>query len=387
MFKSFFMGGFECSTHRPHNGKRLDLIAATRHDEFAAADYLRLRSQGLLTVRDGIRWHLIEKSPYHYDFSSALPMLRAAHQAGIQMIWDLCHYGWPDDLDIFSAEFIARFSALARAFAELLVDETGDRHPFFSPINEISFFSWAAGTVGYIYPFAEGRGDELKAQLVRAAIAAMDAIWESVPAARFVHADPAIHVAADPSQPQDQQAADDYTESQFAAWDMIAGRMQPGLGGSRKHLDIVGVNYYPHNQWVFNNLPFNPAYAMRRADPLYTPFRDILAANYVRYGRPLFVAETGADNEDRAAWLHYIGGEVNAACGMGVPVEGICLYPIVNFPWWDDGFHLQNGLWDYADDAGNRAIYAPLAAEMQRQQAQFALIEHAANVQPQLEAR
>src|SRR5690349_3898233 len=107
------MGGFECSTHRPHNGKRLDLIAATRHDKFAAADYARMRSQGLLTARDGIRWHLIEKSPYQYDFSSAIPMVRAAHHAGTQIIWDICHYGWPDDLDIFSAEFVSRYAALA----------------------------------------------------------------------------------------------------------------------------------------------------------------------------------------------------------------------------------------------------------------------------------
>src|SRR4029078_1308897 len=41
-FRSFWMGGFECSTHRlPRRkamrdfaGVRLDLIAATRHDEF-----------------------------------------------------------------------------------------------------------------------------------------------------------------------------------------------------------------------------------------------------------------------------------------------------------------------------------------------------------------
>jgi hypothetical protein len=42
MFQSFFMGGFECSTHRLLSRKRLDVTAATCHDKFAAADYQRL---------------------------------------------------------------------------------------------------------------------------------------------------------------------------------------------------------------------------------------------------------------------------------------------------------------------------------------------------------
>jgi hypothetical protein len=35
-FPSFFLGGFECSTHRNIAGRRLDLIAGTRHDLLAA---------------------------------------------------------------------------------------------------------------------------------------------------------------------------------------------------------------------------------------------------------------------------------------------------------------------------------------------------------------
>src|SRR5438105_446761 len=60
LFQSFFMGGFECSTHRLHSGRRLDLIAATEHDRFALADYERLRSLGLRAAREGLRWHLVE---------------------------------------------------------------------------------------------------------------------------------------------------------------------------------------------------------------------------------------------------------------------------------------------------------------------------------------
>ncbi|HVG39058.1 MAG TPA: hypothetical protein VM870_07220, partial [Pyrinomonadaceae bacterium] len=84
LFRSFFMGGFECSTHRNRSGRRLDLVAATTHDEFVSADYARLKGLGLRTVREGLRWHLIEPAPGRYDFSSVLPILSAAREHGVQ---------------------------------------------------------------------------------------------------------------------------------------------------------------------------------------------------------------------------------------------------------------------------------------------------------------
>ena len=55
LFESFFMGGFECSTHRLPSGKRLDEVAATAHDRLAREDYLRLDQQGMRTAREGLR--------------------------------------------------------------------------------------------------------------------------------------------------------------------------------------------------------------------------------------------------------------------------------------------------------------------------------------------
>jgi hypothetical protein len=51
-----------------------------------------------------------------------------------------------------------------------------------------------------------------------------------------------------------------------------------------------------------------------------------------------------------------------------MPVLGVCLYPVVNHPGWDDDRHCYNGLWDYADANGEREIYDPLARELQSQQ-------------------
>ncbi|HYP08997.1 MAG TPA: hypothetical protein VER03_22410, partial [Bryobacteraceae bacterium] len=52
-------------------------------------------------------------------------------------------------------------------------------------------------------------------------------------------------------------------------------------------------------------------------------------------------------------------------------VEGICLYPIVNHPGWDDDRHCHNGLWDYCNESGHREIYKPLADELRTQTARI----------------
>src|SRR5215218_5326350 len=120
MMCSFFVGGFECSSHRRCDGVRLDLLHSTAHAINVAADYRQLREHGIYTVRDGARWHLIEHTPNRYDWSSFFPMLHAAEREGVQVIWDLCHYGWPDHLDIWAEEFVLSFARYARAVASAL---------------------------------------------------------------------------------------------------------------------------------------------------------------------------------------------------------------------------------------------------------------------------
>ena len=369
LFSSFFMGGFECSTHRLHSGRRLDVIGATAHDRFARQDYERLASVGMRTARDGLRWHLIETSPGVYDFSSVQPMLTGAREAGVEIIWDILHYGWPDDLDIFTDAFVRRFADFARAFAQLAMRET-DGPVWVVPVNEISFFAWAGGDVGIFNPFARQRGDELKLQLVRAAIAAIGAMRQVNPDMRIVHTEPIINVVPDPRRPQDAAAAEGHRQAQYAALDMIAGRTRPELGGREDYLGVLGVNYYIHNQWVY---PGGHGMTIEPSQPQYRPVWQMLQDVYERYRRPVFVAETGIEDQARPAWLRYIGYEVRRAIHEGVPVHGLCLYPVVNHPGWDDDRHCYNGLWDYADAKGEREIYEPLARELQ---AQRRLLEH-----------
>ncbi|HET9227028.1 MAG TPA: beta-glucosidase [Thermoanaerobaculia bacterium] len=359
MNKSFWIAGFECSCHRRSDGRRLDLLAATRHDHFALADYTRLRRMGIETARDGVRWHLVERSPGRYEFGSLLPMVRAAREAGVRVIWDLSHYGWPDGLDIFGPEFVDRFAEYARAVAKVIAQET-DEPAAFCPINEVSFWSWAGGDVGYLNPFAVGRGFELKVQLVRASLAAIDAIWSVDPLARILHAEPAIHILPNPD-PEARKDTEGHRLAQFQAFDMLAGRLWPQLGGDERYLDVVGVNYYPANQWLLDGP------TVWRGDPRYRPFREILMEVWERYGRPVLVSETGDQGANRGPWLEYVSEEVRAARSAGVPVEGICLYPILDYPGWDDDRHCQTGLWSFAGPDGHRETCSDYALELERQ--------------------
>jgi beta-glucosidase/6-phospho-beta-glucosidase/beta-galactosidase len=362
-FQSFFLGGFECSTHRLRNGKRLDLVHSTRHDEFAVGDFRLLQRYGISSAREGLRWHLIEAHPHRFDFSSAHTIIDAARETGMEVIWDLWHYGWPDDIDIFSAEFVTRFTSFARAAAEQLSEKI--EVPLICPINEISFFSWAGGDGGIFNPFARNRGNEMKRQLVRSTVEAINAIRQINPAIKFFHIDPMINVIARDPTPENVAAAKAYHRSQFEAYDMIAGRQSPELGGEEDLIDFVGLNYYIHNQWTY---PGEGGSMIVPSDPRYRHVRQLLQESFEHYRKPLLIAETGIEDDTRPAWLRYLCNEVFAAIANGVPVHGVCLYPIFNHPGWDDDRHCHNGLFDYADDRGNRQVFEPLAIELARQQ-------------------
>ncbi len=343
IFRSFWMGGFECSCHINLARERLDMIAALEHDLYCAEDYRRLREVGILTAREGLRWHLIDHGGT-YDWTSWLPMLVAMREEKIQVIWDLFHYGWPDDLDIFSPEFIRRFALFARAAARMH-REHSDEIPFYSPMNEISFFTWAA-TRGFMFPHAWGRDAELKRQLVRAAIAAIESIRDVDPRARIVSPEPLIHNVPPRAEPWNVGPALAQRNSQFEAWDMLAGRTAPELGGAESYLDIVGVNFYSANEWEVpggRKLHWDAG----SDDPRWMPLHELLAEVHARFERPFMIAETGHYGIGRAPWLNEVAAEIRKARMNGVPLEGACLYPILDRFDWDNPAHWHNcGLWD-----------------------------------------
>jgi hypothetical protein len=362
--RSFFLGGFECASQRRRDGTRLDLLASTGHERFAEQDYAQARAHGLRTVRDGVRWHLVETDPDVYRWSSWLPMLRAAQAGGMQVIWDLCHYGWPQHLDIWSASFVEHFARYSRAAAQLVKDET-DTVPFFCPVNEMSFWAWAGGEVARMNPFTAERGNDLKRQLVRAYLASVDAIRTVEPRARFIVSEPLIHVVGGAVGPGEQSSAESYRLAQFQAHDMLSGRVEPELGGGREYLDIVGVNIYPDNQWYLNGS------TIPLGHHAYRPLHEMLLEVWERYDRPVLLSETGSEGTARPYWLHHVCAEVLQAMQHDAVIEGICLYPLADYHGWDDDRICHAGLFSLPGVEGRRIPYAPLLEELKRQQALF----------------
>ena len=362
-FRSFFMAGFECSSQVRKDGLRLDLISSTAHDLHALADYRRCVDAGLLTIRDGLRWHRIERTPGRYRWNTWVPMLEAAEEAGAQVIWDVFHYGSPDWLGQSTGEFIDRYSAFAAEAVRVHREVTG-KPPLICPLNEISFMAWAV-EVGY-FPFSGSK--ELgwfKRHLVKAAVAGMQAMRAVEPECRFVWAEPLIHVAPRDHSTTELERAEEFRMGQFEVYDMLLGNVLPELGGCSENIDLIGLNFYPHNQWYYDG----PTIPMGHHE--YRPMADMLVETYERFGKPIFLSETGCEGSGRPAWLHYVCDEVREAITRGVPIAGICLYPITAYPGWDNLRHAEVGLFSTIVADGERRRYEPLVDELSRQRRLF----------------
>jgi hypothetical protein len=362
-FASFFQAGFECSSHRRRDGVRLDLIRATGHDRHVLRDYRQCRELGFATLRDGARWHLIEKTRGKYDWSSWLPALEAAEQSGVRIIWDLFHYGSPDHVDQAGEDFPDRFTDFALAALEMQ-QSVSRRPPIICPLNEISFMSWAV-EVGYFPRVGPDEKGWFKRRLARAAIRSARAIRNNWPDATLVWAEPLVHIAARTHRRPDVRAAESTRLGQFQTYDWITGKSEPELGGDPSLVDVIGLNFYPHNQWYHEG----PTIPLGHHE--YRPLAEMLLEVAERYGKPIFLSETGAEGSAKPSWLHYVCDEVCTARDRGAAIEGICWYPITAYPGWDNSRHAEAGLLSTVTSDGKRRVDQRLLDELQVQRTRF----------------
>lgn len=351
LFNSFWQAGFEGADHRTRWGDAVSMNAATGHDLRVREDYQRLNPFGFATVRESVGWRLVEGKE-GYDFSTIAAKMDAAGEENIQICWTICHYGWPDDTDIFAPDFITRFARLCGALAAFLRPYYS-QPPIYSPVNEISFTSWglSVGLFPCSAPPGEHTGEESKRQLVRACIAACDAIWLADPRARILHCDPMIYLVPPENDPEWQESVASWNAAQFQSWDMLAGRVAPELGGAPRYLDLIGANYYHNNQWESGS---NQRLWWHLGDPRRRRPHEMLLELYQRYQRPLLLAETSHVGSGRGAWIEQVVTEVAQAQLAGVEMLGICLYPIIDRPDWEDetAWH-HSGLWELDRDGAD----------------------------------
>lgn len=342
-FNSYFWGGFECADHINRSGDRINLLMETEHDQRVWEDYVLLKELGVETVREGICWSNVEKTPYRYDFSEVQARIEAARELGVQQVWDLCHFGYPDDLIPTHPRFTDRFVSLCRAFALFFKQRTNEKL-FVVPINEISFLSWHSGDVRGTVPFAVNSGFDIKYHLCKAAIKGVEALKEVDPTCQILLVEPMIHIH--PGEMGTNEEVWQLNEDQYQAMDIMMGRMCPELGGTTLHVDFLGFNYYHDCQWEHRGAPLpwpevNPMLSRR------IPLSRLLKNAYERYGKPIVLSETGYFDEQRAKWIEEISRECLEAVVMGTDLRGICIYPVIERPDWDNlnNWH-RSGLWD-----------------------------------------
>ncbi len=346
IFPTFFLSGFECSTFYWKDVGRRDLCEETQHLAHADEDYAMLRPLGIAVAREGIPWPMVD-SGGRYDFSPIDAYIAAQRRFDIMPIWDLCHYGYPDDCSPWDEDFGARFAAYARAAVEYLVENCHREPLFFTPMNEITFFGYMAGEWGWAAPFGKDRETRrrLTLAMARADIEAVKAIRELLPKARMVHIDPLINVVPPSDRPDlAEEARRETEEDAFFAFDVIAGLKHPEANGGPDILDIVGFNNYSFGQMEYR--PDGPHAALEPGDPRIRPLCDMIEAGWKRYRRPVIVAETSGLHGGRDEWLHDVVNECLAAVNRGVDLNGVCLFPAVDMPNWHSGEWLHNGIAD-----------------------------------------
>jgi beta-glucosidase/6-phospho-beta-glucosidase/beta-galactosidase len=283
----------------------------------------------------------------------------------------LCHYGYPDDFDPFSEEFTQKFANYCRAAAEYVVPRIENGPHFFTPINEITYFSFIGGEWGWVAPYRNTKEDRFKLRLAlcKAAIAGVKAIREIEPEARMVHIDPLVQVVAPVNRPDLIEAArhETYVDT-FLAWDILYGKEHPELGGSAEILDIVGANNYSFGQMEYREQ--GPHAALEPDDERIKPLCDLMRLVWERYHRPMIIGETSGLHEGRPAWLKDVMEESLAAVNEGMDLHGICLFPGVDMQDWHTGEWLHNGICDLEDCEGDlrRIMHEPYVQELRRWQ-------------------
>jgi hypothetical protein len=364
-FRSFWMGGFECTDQLNNAGDRVDLLLATRHLEFLEEDYLRLKAFGILTVREGIRWSQVEKLPYQYDFSNVAVMLDVAKRHGIQQIWDICHFGFPDDLSPLHPQFTERFVSLCRAFALFHRQKYPQLMLIVTPVNEVSFLSWLGGEVAGTVPYLRDNGWKVKYHLMKAYIAGIKAFKLIDFNIRILTTEPLVNIVPPLKATLEEiEQARTAHQEQYQSLDILIGSICPELGGSPDLVDMLGFNFYYNNQWLAGFESFLP-WLNREADPRWRPLHSLLEEAYLRYGKPVVLTETSHPGEDRPKWVRFIAEQCQTLLEKKVPFYGICLYPVIDRPDWDnlDYWH-HSGLWDReadADESTARVLNAPYA--------------------------
>ncbi len=313
---------------------RQDEVRLIRHDEFLETDYELMTSIGCVGIRDAARWYVTHYAPDAFDWQWLDRVVAAAEKYKLKLYLDLWHYGYPDWLDLMSAEAPAIFANFARQIAL--------RYPslrYYCVSNEPTLMVENAGKHGRWRPFLRGAeaGIAVRRQICRMIIAASRAILEVRPDAVLVLPEP-WHASY--NRPEDIQAA---------VLDTVMGLRDPELGGSSELISIVGLNHY--------------------RDATVPPFHKMIQRAHKRWpDKVLWLTETSGPpfGWKQSEWFWWMMAEIQLARVSGVPIPVFTWAPIISmFDWVREERQLHNGVW-FIDPDGTRSPNQMMIESIQR---------------------
>lgn len=319
-----FWAFIENSDFQRYKGETLyrqDEIELTGHDRLLDEDYRLLTSVGCVGVRDAARWYVTHPAPGAFDWTWLDRVVNAARRHELKLYLDLWHYGYPDWLDLMSADAPAHFADFARQIAL--------RYPeldYYCICNEPTLLVDWGGPVGKWRPFLNDPDPTpLRRQICRCIIAASKAVLEVKP--------DAVLVLPEPWHAPDTKSEDD----QAAVLDTVMGLRDPELGGAPELVSIIGLNHY--------------------RDSTLPPFHRLILNARDRWpDKHLWFTETsGPPTGLQTEWFWWMLAETRLANMQGAGIDVFTWAPILSmYDWEDETLQLLNGVWKTDEATGRR---------------------------------
>ena len=378
--------------------RALDEYALMQHDSMWQLDLDLCRDAGASMIRWGIPWYRVNPAPGQWEWSWLDRVIDWFDENDVALIADLVHYGTPLWLE---SEFAAAdYPQRVAEYAAAVADRYRGRIRHYTPANEPLLNVIYSGEAGHWPPYLTG--DDGFATVLRGIsrgiVQTQNAIADVDPAADFVHVEASFRFAGDLSA--HAETHEHLRERAYIVQDLVMGRVDdrhplvPYLlrhgfteadlawaRDNRAEPDVVGVNYYPqHSTEMFEAgvvLGGGPGELRPRHNAGVEGLKDVLTAFAARYGKPVFLTETGYTGtvQERIAWLTESVQAVHELRNEGVDVVGYTWWCITDMVEWTYrygtgapmDYRLRMGLWSLEEDAGGtlRRVRTPVADAFQ----------------------
>jgi len=348
------IGAFE-STYLPRHDR--DIFESTAHDVQWKQDLQLLTECGVSRLRYPVRWHRVEAEEGVFNWQDTDKVLHYLRDNGFRPIVDLVHHtSYPRWMEGGFAD--PRFRTAYLRYTE----EFARRYPWvqeYTLFNEPFSTLFLTGHEAIWPPYHKGL-DNFVSQILNvlpAVAEASRAYAELLPGAKHVWVDTCEHHTG--AGAGGSAYATMANERRFLVLDSFLGKydgkgydpdgpmaelLRDAGGGKLQDLepgriDVLGLDYYAHCQWHFDDKGGSTP------TPYPLPLAQQIYLYWDRYRLPCLLTETNVRGRtsDRATWFKYVLEQCERARQMGVPLEGLCWFPVIDSTDWDTLLYRSDG--------------------------------------------